>query len=74
LDGDGDGTGGDAYSRGFKVLYGDFNDDGAVTLADVVLVRNQIGGSNLFADLNGDGRVDLADDNIARSRLNTLLP
>ncbi len=65
LDGDGNGTGGDAYSRDFKVLYGDFNDDGLVSLADGVLIRNLIGSNNIFADLNGDGQVDLTDVNIA---------
>jgi hypothetical protein len=71
LDGNG---GGDPYSRAFDVLYGDFNDDGVVTLADSVLIRNAIGSSNIFADLNGDGAVNLTDVNIARSRLNARLP
>ncbi len=74
LDGDGNGGGGDAYSRTFEVLYGDFNDDGVVTLADAVLIRNAIGSSNIFADLNGDGQVDLSDVNIVRSRLGARLP
>jgi hypothetical protein len=74
LDGDGNGLGGDAYVREFKVLYGDFDDDGVVTLRDAVLIRNLIGSNNIFADLNGDGQVDATDVNIVRSRLNTRLP
>lgn len=74
LDGDGNGLGGDTYSRRIKVLYGDFNDDGAVALGDAVLIRNLAGVVNLFADLNGDGKVDAADANIARSRIGSRLP
>jgi CSLREA domain-containing protein len=66
---DGDGVGGDAFAHDINVLYGDFNDDGVVTLADALSIRSLIGGNNIFADLNGDGQVDVTDVNIARSRL-----
>jgi CSLREA domain-containing protein len=74
LDGDSNGLGGDTYSRRLKVLYGDFNDDGAVAITDAVLIRNLSGVANLFADLNGDGKVDATDFNIARSRIGMRLP
>lgn len=73
LDGDNDGVGGDGYQLRFKVLYGDFNDDGLVSLADAVQVRNRIGTADAFADLDGNGDVDLADVAIARSRIGARL-
>ncbi len=77
LDGNGDGTAGDNYVRGFKVLYGDFNDDGVVSIADAVAVRNLIGRASdpnyRFADVNGDGVVDNTDVDIVRNRIGTRL-
>ena len=58
------------FYQNFKVLYGDFNDDGQVTRQDVTGILQQIGqGYDIFADLNGDGRVDLFDSVIAIRRI-----
>ncbi|HKB05031.1 MAG TPA: hypothetical protein VKD90_22600, partial [Gemmataceae bacterium] len=72
-----------AFSKAFKVLYGDFNDDGAVTAADEAGVRGAMAapyqllnpvGYNIFADLSGDGIVNLVDVGITRTRRGTSLP
>jgi len=58
-----------------RILWGDVNDDGVVSIADVVAIVNASRGSyNMFADLNGDGRVDLADAQIARLLIGSKLP
>jgi hypothetical protein len=64
------------FSQGFKVLWGDFDDNGVVDGRDEAAIRgHQAGpyqpgsaGYNLFADLSGDGIVNLVDVGIARSR------
>jgi CSLREA domain-containing protein len=67
------GAGGTAYARSLRILAGDFDDDGAVTINDAVKVRNLIGSSNPFADVNGDGTIDLHDVNFVRSRIGARL-
>ncbi len=67
------GSGG--FAEVIKVLWGDFNDDGSVTAADMVAVSNAtVSTYNILADINGDGTVDLADVVATRSRLGTALP
>jgi hypothetical protein len=69
------------FSRGFNVLWGDFDANGVVDARDELAVRgHQTGpyqpgsaGYNLFADLSGDGIVNLVDVGIARSRTGTHL-
>jgi hypothetical protein len=62
--------GGADVAKAFKVLWGDFNDDGVVASNDVVLVNNaRAAAYNIFADLNGDGVVDLNDVNIVRANI-----
>ena len=57
-------------NNSFKVLYGDFNDDGFITSADVVGINNAIAGPyNLFADLDGSGLDDTNDLVIVRKRI-----
>jgi hypothetical protein len=66
-------NGGTGFAQNFKVLYGDFNDDGVVSAADMAGVnsaRAVLGVAyNIFADLNGDGVVDVTDVTIARSQV-----
>ncbi len=67
--------GGAGFSQTLKVLWGDFNDDGNVTSADMVGVHNVSAAAyNIFADENGDGVVNVADVQTVRSRLGTSLP
>jgi hypothetical protein len=57
-------------NNSFKVLYGDFNDDGVITSADVVGINNAIAGPyNPFADLDGSGLDDTNDLVIVRKRI-----
>ena len=71
-----------AFAQPFKVLYGDFTDDGVVDVADEAGVRAnltppyQLNASNynIFADLSGDGIVNLVDVGISRSRKGQTLP
>jgi hypothetical protein len=71
-----------AFSQAFKVLYGDFTDDGLVDAADEAGVRANLtppynlipSGYNIFADLSGDGLANLVDVGIARSRKGNSLP
>ena len=63
------------FVENFKVLQGDFNDDGVVSSADMVGVNNATKAAyNIFADLNGDGVVNITDVSIARSKIGTSLP
>jgi hypothetical protein len=67
--------GGSGFSQNFKVLPGDFTDDGAVSSADLVGVNNAtVAPYNIFADINGDGVVNTSDVQIVRSRIGTSLP
>jgi hypothetical protein len=64
-----------SFAASFRVLYGDFNDDGVVNSIDMVSVNNASKGVyNLFADINGDGLVNVNDVQIVRSRIGTSLP
>jgi hypothetical protein len=66
---------GAGFTQSLKVLWGDFNDDGYVTAADMVGVNNAaVGIYNVFADENGDGVVSVSDVQTVRSRLGTSLP
>jgi large repetitive protein len=68
-------SGGSGFAQNFKVLLGDFNDDGVVNSVDTVDVNLQTARPyNLFADLNGDGVVNASDVRIARSMLGASLP
>jgi hypothetical protein len=67
--------GGAGFSQNLKVLWGDFNDDGVVSSADLVGVNNAtIAPYNVFADINGDGIVDVNDVQVVRTRIGTSLP
>lgn len=60
---------GTGFAQNFKVLNGDFNQDGFVTSADMVGVNTAIAAAyNIFADINGDGLVDLNDVQAIRTR------
>jgi hypothetical protein len=62
-------------SQPFKVLWGDFNDDGVVNSQDVVLVNAQRSQPySRFADLNGDGVVNVTDVTIVRGQVGNSQP
>jgi hypothetical protein len=67
-----------AFTRRLDVLPGDVNDDGAVTIADAIAVRDHLqsfGGVYLgWADVDGNGVVDLTDMNTVRKRIGQILP
>jgi hypothetical protein len=66
---------GAGFTQALKILWGDFNDDGAVSAADLVDVNNATHAVySILADLNGDGSVNLADVQIVRTRAGTSLP
>jgi hypothetical protein len=66
---------GAGFMRSLSVLFGDFNDDGVVSAADLVGVNNATATAyNLFADMNGDGIVDVSDVQLVRTRIGTSLP
>jgi len=68
-------NGGTGFTQNFKVLEGDFNDDGFVSSADMVAVNNAtVAPYNVFADVNGDGVVNITDVSIVRSRIGTSQP
>jgi Beta-propeller repeat/PASTA domain/Dockerin type I domain len=68
-------AGGAGFTQALKILWGDFNDDGVVSAADLVGVNNAtIAPYNVFADMNGDGVVTIADVQIVRTRVGTSLP
>ena len=63
---------GAGFTQPFKVLWGDFNDDGIVNASDIALVsaaRSQT--YNILADMNGDGVVNAADVTIVGQRAGT---
>ncbi|MFZ1972035.1 MAG: dockerin type I repeat-containing protein [Candidatus Acidiferrales bacterium] len=63
------------FTQNFKVLWGDFNDDGAVDASDAVLVNAARSSAyNIFADVNGDGVVNATDVNVVRTRIGTSQP
>lgn len=61
--------GGDRVISAIRVLPGDYNNSGTVTLSDQLALRNAIATNNLFADLNGDGVVNNADLTIVQVKL-----
>jgi sugar lactone lactonase YvrE len=62
-------------SFNFRVLWGDVNDDGVVSAADMVVVNKaRAHWDNPFANLNDDEVIDLQDVQIVRSRIGTQLP
>ena len=66
--------GGAGFVQTLHVLFGDFNDDGVVSAADLVGVNNAIAaGYTPFADLNGDGAVTILDVQLVRTRVGTSL-
>jgi FG-GAP-like repeat/PASTA domain/Dockerin type I domain/Divergent InlB B-repeat domain/FG-GAP repeat len=66
---------GTGFSQALKILSGDFNDDGAVSASDMVLVNNAISTPyNIYADMNGDGVVNAADVQIVRGKIGKSLP
>jgi Bacterial Ig-like domain (group 3)/Dockerin type I domain len=68
-------NGGTNFTQNFKVLWGDFNDDGVVDASDLVLVNAARSAPyNIFADMNGDGVVNATDVSIVRSRIGTSQP
>jgi uncharacterized repeat protein (TIGR01451 family) len=68
-------NGGTSFNQSFKVLWGDFNDDGVVSASDSVLVNAARSSPyNIFADMNGDGVVNVTDVNIVRSRIGRSQP
>ena len=75
-DAGGNGLGGGAgFTQPLKILWGDFNDDGVVSAADLVDVSNATRTAyNIIADMNGDGVVNLTDVQIVRTRAGTSLP
>lgn len=68
--------GGTAFLQNFRVLWGDFNDDGVVNSQDGVGVNNARNSAvyNIFADMNGDGVVNISDVQIVAARIGTSLP
>jgi hypothetical protein len=74
----GNGLLGGDFLRTLRVVPGDYDGDGAVSIFDVVGVRGhmpQFGGAySLWADLDADGDVDNDDINHARARLGRQLP
>jgi hypothetical protein len=67
--------GGAPYSRSFRVLWGDLNDDGVVNAQDLVLVNNaRAAPYSIFADMNGDGVIDINHVQAVRLRIGTTLP
>lgn len=68
-------NGGTGFVQPLAILWGDFNDDGAVSASDMVLVNTASHQPyNVFADANGDGIVDASDVQIVRARAGTHLP
>jgi hypothetical protein len=62
-------------SFAFRVLWGDVNDDGVVSAADMVAVSQaRAHGNNPFANLNGDEVIDLQDVQVVRDHIGTHLP
>jgi hypothetical protein len=63
-------NGGKNFNQLFKVLWGDFNDDGVVNASDLVGVNNARSQPyNIFADMNGDKVVDANDVRIVQSQI-----
>jgi beta-lactam-binding protein with PASTA domain len=68
-------SGGSGFAQALKILWGDFNDDGVVSAADLVGINNAtIAPYNVLADMNGDLVVNITDVQLARLRVGTSLP
>ena len=68
-------NGGSGFTQHFKVLMGDYNDDGVVNAVDTVGVNAKtVQPYSVFADINGDGVVDSNDVRLTRSLLGSSLP
>ena len=68
-------NGGAGFTQHFKVLMGDYNDDGVVNAVDTVGVNTKtVQPYSVFADINGDGVVDSNDVRLTRSLLGSSLP
>jgi len=68
-------NGGAGFTQHFKVLMGDYNDDGVVNVVDTVGVNTKtVQPYSVFADINGDGVVDSNDVRLTRSLLGSSLP
>ena len=66
---------GAGFAQPLKILWGDFNDDGAVSASDLVGVNGAVTAPyNIFADMNGDGVVNIADVQVVRTRTGTTQP
>jgi hypothetical protein len=66
---------GAGVTQALKILWGDFNDDGVVSAADLVGINNSRSlPYNIFADLDGSGSVDFGDLFIVRTRVGTSQP
>lgn len=76
LDGDSNGTAGDAKVFTFFQLLGDANGDRSVNYADFLLVynNNNLPSPDLRADFNDDGKVDYKDYTLLQSAYNSTLP
>ena len=61
---------GSGFAQNLKILYGDFDDDGAVTILDqtAVLAASRTA-YNILADMNGDAVVTTADVVLVRSQI-----
>jgi len=64
-----------SYSKRLDILPGDVNDDGQVTVADQMLVQNQIGiGYLMMYDVDGSGSLTTTDVSLVKSRIGKKLP
>jgi hypothetical protein len=63
----GNGASGSDFSFRFNVVPGDVNRNGISNSADLLLVRQTIGGTQVTSDLNGDGTVTETDFDLGRS-------
>jgi hypothetical protein len=69
--------GGTGFTKSFKVLWGDYSDDGSVMFSDVNAITKLATGAfpfTVFGDLNGDGVIDAKDVAIVQARLYTTQP
>jgi len=63
-------------SKGKWILLGDADGDSAVTVLDLIVIRNLLGsgsptGDNWWADVNEDGRINVLDLIFVRNWLGT---
>lgn len=60
---------GDRVVNSIRVLPGDFDNNGVVTMRDLVMIRNLLATNNVYADLDGDNSVTNEDLLTIRFRL-----